>query len=474
MIMHPCLITDFYKVNHYEQYPIGTELVFSNLTARKPISSDYSYVMLFGLRYFIQEYLISQFVKFFHPLRAEKEYNQKEYINFIKESLGITNKDFSHIAELANLGYLPIEIRALPECVEIPFGVPALVIYNTHPKFYWVTNLLETIMSATLWQPSTSATIASMYRTRLNMYAEISGNPSFVPYQAHDFSFRGMSSFESAMLSGAAHLQFFNGSDSIPSIFFSHHFYNKPLSCGTSIPATEHSVMCAGGATLEQETETYRRLLQDVYPTGLLSIVSDTWDFWNVVTNILPSLKEVIMAREGKLVIRPDSGDPVKIICGDDLAEGPAQKGLIRCLDEIFGHTINSKGYKELDCHIGAIYGDSITLDRADKICSKLINMGYASTNLVFGVGSYTYQYNTRDTLGWAVKATYCEISGKGQAIHKDPKTDNGTKKSHSGILKVIKEDSGKYTVKQNCIWEEFYQDDNELKLIFRDGKLYE
>jgi nicotinamide phosphoribosyltransferase len=231
--------------------------------------------------------------------------------------------------------------------------------------------------------------------------------------------------------------------------------------------------MSAGGK--EDEYETYRRLIEDIYPSGFISIVSDTWDLWHVVDKILPRLKDKIMSREGKVVIRPDSGNPVDIICGNPQKHplSSPSKGLIETLWDIFGGTINSKGYKELDPHIGAIYGDSITLGRAAQICEQLKIKGFSSTNIVFGIGSYTYQYNTRDTLGWAVKATYAEVNGIGRAITKDPVTDDGTKKSHSGLLKVVKSKEGEYQVLQNQTWDQFYADDNELKLAFKDGLSY-
>ncbi len=297
----------------------------------------------------------------------------------------------------------------------------------------------------------------------------------FVDYQAHDFSMRGMSSVESACLSGMAHLQYFKGTDTIPAMISNQEYYAKPLHI-CSVPATEHSVMSAGGQ--ENEYDTYSRII-DLYPTGVLSIVSDTWDLWKVITDYLPRLKQRIMQRDGKIVIRPDSGDPANIICGSSAPErswdAPHTLGVVECLWEIFGGTVNSKGFKQLDPHIGCIYGDSITLERAKDICKRLKQKGFASTNIVFGIGSYTYQYNTRDTLGWAMKATYCEIDGKGYPITKDPVTDDGTKKSHSGLLKVvrrIKDDNPQFEVLQNQSWEQFDEPDNELKLVYKDGKI--
>ena len=477
MNINPIFLKDFYKVGHINQYPKGTTLIFNNFTPRKSLMKDVNHSVFFGLQYFIKHYLQSQFDNLFfqtNTLCEDREGMGNQYDDFIAATLG-GHKIHYHIEQLQSLGYLPIAIYALPELSVVPCGVPAMVMFNTHPDFYWLPNMLETLLSCTLWQPCTSATIAREYRLLLDKYAyETSDIPDFVDYQCHDFSMRGMSSVESACLSGMAHLQYFKGTDTIPAMMFNQEYYGKPLHI-CSVPATEHSVMSAGGK--ETEYETYERLL-GLYPTGILSIVSDTWDLWKVVSSILPSLKDKIMQRNGKLVIRPDSGDPADILCGELLMRNRghenwyAKKGLIECLWDIFGGTINSKGYKQLDEHIGAIYGDSITIDRCRDICERLKEKGFASTNVVFGIGSFSYQYNTRDTLGWAVKATYAEINGEGRAITKDPITDNGTKKSHSGLLRVVKDEEGNFNVFQNTTWDLFHSH-NELKLVYRDGKIY-
>lgn len=460
MKISPVYLKDFYKVGHVYQYPKGTELIFSNFTPRKSRVTGVNHSIFFGLTYFIKEYLDGYFREWF-----ENPYDYEEYDNFMQLHLG-GHIHYAHMAALHDLGYLPIEIYALPEGSAVPCGVPALVIYNTDPLFFWLPNMLETLMSCILWGPCTSATIARQYRILLDDYAkETSDIPEFVLWQAHDFSFRGMYGLEAAILSGAAHLMYFKGSDSIPAIFYAKE-YDSNLLCNIAgaVPATEHSVMSAGGK--ESEFDTYKRLITEIYPSRIVSIVSDTWNLWHVVDNILPQLKEIIMARDGKVVIRPDSGDPLEIICGRGAA-----KGLIDKLWDIFGGEINSKGYKQLDPHIGAIYGDSITLERAKNICDGLKQKGFASTNIVFGIGSYTYQYNTRDTLGWAMKATYCEINGIGHDIFKDPITDDGTKKSHKGILKVIAE-NGYYKCLQQVSWNDFHSEDNQLKLVYANGKI--
>lgn len=209
---------------------------------------------------------------------------------------------------------------------------------------------------------------------------------------------------------------------------------------------TEHSVMCAGSK--EGEFETFKRLITETYPNGIVSIVSDSWDFWKVMTEYLPALKDDILARDGRTVIRPDSGNPIDIICGtadENYNLGsPAHKGAYEILWETFGGTLNDKGYKELNPKIGLIYGDSITTWRQQEILRRLEEKGFSASNLVLGIGSFTYEYVTRDTFGFAMKATWAQINGKGHEIFKDPVTDSGMKKSAKGLLKVVKGDDGR------------------------------
>jgi nicotinamide phosphoribosyltransferase len=222
--------------------------------------------------------------------------------------------------------------------------------------------------------------------------------------------------------------------------------------------------------TNAEEQKTFERLITDVYPNGIVSIVSDTWNLWTVLEEYLPNLKEAVMARDGKVVIRPDSGDPVDIICGNPNGTTESERlGVVQLLWNTFGGAVNSKGFKELDPHIGAIYGDSITLERAENMCARLKQNGFASTNVVLGIGSFTYQYNTRDTFGFAMKVTYGEVDGQGREIYKDPITDDGTKKSAKGLMKVTRQD-GKYTLQDQVSWSE--EQEGELKEVFRDGKL--
>lgn len=515
------LLTDAYKISHPEQYPDGTEYVYSNITPRSSRITGVNEVVVFGLQYFIKEYLINDFNEnFFGRQWSEVE---TELTRFFGLYFGPEKVDLQIYKDLHELGYLPLRIKALPEGTRCPVGVPFATIVNTDPRFGWLTNAIETLSQNTVWNPLTSATIAARYRDLLDEYAaETSDNPEFVDFQGHNFSMRGMSSLESAVTTDAGHLLSFRGSDTLPGFLFMEDYYGADpttdlISC--SVPATEHAVACAAGK--EDERETFRRLIQDVYPSGIVSLVSDTWNLWNVLTEIAPSLRDEIEARDGKVVFRPDSGDPVKIVCGyfvkriDETAEKfveklsspsyqlqmfntyhesgerhdavltsdgyyldengrslslPEVEGCIKLLDSYFGSTVNSKGYRELNPKVGLIYGDSITFDRCERICKQLKAKGYASTNVVFGIGSFTYQYNTRDTFSIACKATWAQVKGVGRDIFKDPITDDGTKKSACGRLLVERDDTGTLVLRDQVSADE--EKGGELQTVFEDGAL--
>lgn len=481
--MDAILLTDGYKLDHRRQYPEGTQFVYSNWTPRScayyPEAEEG--VVVFGIQYFIREYLIEKIQKSFFEVPKTKAVSW--FKRRIDTFLGPDNQvGTKHIEALWDLGYLPIEIKALPEGSLCPIRVPALTLINTMPEFFWLTSYLETLISTSLWLPMTSATSARLYKKELLRHAKKTGfENDFLGFMVHDFSMRGMAGVEAAIMSGMAHLTSFVGSETIPAIEALEEYYfadaDKELIAAT-VPATEHSVMCAGGK--EDEFETFRRLITEVYPKGFISIVSDTWDFWQVITDYVPRLKEDILAREGRVIIRPDSGVPEDIICGVDPAKYTKEeyealpehirKGAYECLWDVFGGTVNEKGYKVLDSHIGMIYGDSITLERQKTIYARLEAKGFAATNLVLGVGSYTYQYKSRDSLGFAMKATWCQVNGEGREIFKDPKTDDGVKKSLKGLIKVNLVD-GKYVATDQVTIEEENMD-TQLETVFINGEL--
>lgn len=467
---------DFYKAGHRNQYPDGTTEVYSNFTPRSTkhlnieLDEFDGKVVFFGLQMFIKYFLMEMFDETF--FKQPLETVLKQYKRRMDTSL-FTDFDVSHIEALHKLGYLPIRIKALPEGSKVKPNVPVFTIVNTKPEFFWLTNYLETAISAEIWKKMVNATIASHYRGIFVKYAKITGAPlEFVDWQGHDFSFRGMSGIADGAMNNTAHLTSFTGTDTVAAIDSMEYFYNASADkevIGGSVPATEHSVMCMGG--MDDERETFKRLISETYPAGIVSIVSDTWDFWNVINVTAPSLKNEIMARNGKVVFRPDSGDPVKIICGDpDAPQGSNEwKGAVRILAENFGTTVTDAGYMVLDSHVGLIYGDSITPKRAKTILSNLEKMGYASCNIVFGIGSYTYNYSTRDSIGGAMKSTSGVVNGVRRSIFKNPKTDNGVKKSARGLLRVELV-NGEYT-----LFDDQTEDQEKLgclEVVFEDGKL--
>lgn len=550
--INPFLLTDGYKVNHRQMYPQGTSLVYSNFTPRHGKHTnvkDGKGVISFGQQMVMRQ-IHEMFDKHFFKTFKKAFYNSgkvstiengvtitsDEHINRIKNSvcqeikkeysmyLG-TDYDVSHIERLWDLGYLPIEVKALPEGTFVPYGVPVLTIFNTDPDFFWLTNFLETLISNMLWMPMTAATTSHHYKEILSEACRNTDEEAidFVDFQGHNFGMRGMAGIDATVYAGLGHATSFKGDDSLPTIAAARKYYDEEGFVVGSVNATEHSVMCAGSK--DDEIGTFKYLMSQ-FPTGILSIVSDTWDLWKVLTVFLPQLKEEILARDGKIVIRPDSGDPVDIICGtikfsEDFEEGndyeeylktskhtanSEEIGVIELLWDLFGGTINEQGYKVLDPHIGAIYGDSITPARAKEICKRLEAKGFASTNIVLGIGSFTYQFVTRDTHGFAMKATYVEITKdlskfemqdfpqdvidrgyitEGREIFKDPITGDGSKKSAKGLLCVSRNlpldpfdgSNGEYVLIDQVSWngDEITagEDQGELLTIFRDGQYF-
>jgi nicotinamide phosphoribosyltransferase len=265
------------------------------------------------------------------------------------------------------------------------------------------------------------------------------------------------------------------GTDNIPAIDFLEDYYNADCETeyiGGGVIANEHACVCAGKK--ENEYLNYEKWITETFPEGILSLVSDTWNLWTVVTEYLPLLKDRIINRNGKVVIRPDSSPktPLEIICGDqeEPVGSPQNKGCVQLLWEIFGGKINSKGYKELHPSIGLLYGEAISMPLLDKILSRLEEMGFASNTCFFGIGSGAYLYGiTRDTLSWACKATAGSVNGEFREMFKDPITDSGMKKSAKGLLRVDKI-NGEYVLKDQCTWEE--EAGGELQPVFQDGKL--
>ena len=504
--------TDGYKIGHKKMLAPGTTKLYgtwiprSTKHAPKGITSIVSFGQQLAVRWLHDEWTENFFAL-----------PKSEVAKFAKDMSAYLGLEFdaAHFEALHDLGYLPIKIKSLPEGIETGTNVPHMTFINTVDGFGWLTLYLETIISSLSWKPSTSATIALQYRRNLEKWVQKTDPASawLIDFLAHDFSARGLSPWD-MLSSGLGHATSFRGSDTLVVIPAARYFYNEPEDevCINSVNASEHSV-----STTKIFTVGESQMIADwleLFPNGILSIVSDTFDLWKLITEYLPEHKAAIMARDGKLVIRPDSGDPVDIICGtvdtyDSVAEAeeefeysirrsqkgphelsipttlvvrvdgifyelttnidwdgerghcygdilrvnvsskmvdakPEYKGVVELLYDIFGGSMNAQGYVNLDSHIGAIYGDSITLERQVQIYERLAVKGFASTNIVLGVGSFTYQFNTRDTLGFAAKGAWFDVLEKTENdetggygfnyekkqynIYKDPITDDGTK----------------------------------------------
>lgn len=485
--INPILACDSYKLGHKSMYPEGMTFLYSNFTPRSnnlapsTEATKPEKLVFYGLQGFIKWFLIDSFNQNFFSKPKDEVLNK--YNKRTDAFLGEGAVNSSHIAALHDLGYLPIEIKALPEGSLVDMKIPVLTIKNTHPDFAWLVNYLETALSAELWKPCTTATTAFEYKKLLTKYAKETGSPlDFVLWQGHDFSLRGLSGLTDAS-SSSGHLTSFLGSDTVPAVDYIDAYYQGDITfVAGSVPASEHSVassnilLQATGDLLSDELTFFKRYVSDLFPTGVVSYVSDTFSFWDVLTKIAPACKSEILNRKpnslglAKVVFRPDSGDPVKIICGDTNASTECErKGAVETLWDIFGGAVTADGYKLLNERVGLIYGDSITLQRANEIMQQLKDKGFASGNVVFGIGSFTYQYVTRDSYGFAMKATYCTVNGKNVELYKDPKTDNGTKKSAKGLLRVEK--TGNRYVLFDCQTPE-QEMQGELKTVFKDGKL--
>lgn len=480
ILYNPLLCLDFYKTAHAEQYPSTLTKMVSYYTPRMTRLEDTEKVTLFGLQAFIKEYLIDAFnINFFWEEWEDVFGEYKRILNATINTDGVGEK---RLRKLHDLGYLPLEIRAVPEGTRTNIKVPQIEISNTHPDFVWLVNSIETMLSCTMWHTQISAEVGYRYRQIVNEYAERTCEDNVVRARLlGDFSMRGQESPESATKSSAAFCLSFLNTATVPAILWLEENYNcdctkEKVAFGAL--STEHSVMCSNFAIDGDEITHISRLLTEVYPHQSFSMVSDSYDYWNLVNNILPQLKEKILAHDGCLSIRGDSGDPVEVVT----------ETVFRLWD-IFGGTVNSKGFKVLNPHVKALYGDSITPQRCKQIYEILENAGFAINNVALGVGSFSmqcletvtkddgeligtaYAPYTRDTFGIAVKATYAEdANGKPIMIFKNPKTDTSHfKKSQRGCCRVVK-NGNDYTYEDGLTWAEA-QKNNELRVVFKNGE---
>lgn len=505
---------DVYKEFHRDAYNPTVSHVYINFTSRNGKHSNVdggTGCTFLGLQYFIKSHLIQEWNDTFFNIPRDRAIAQHSRIMSAMLGYEVTAE---YLGELHDLGYLPIRIKALPEGTMVPYGVAAFTIENTHPGFWWLPNALETVGSTEIWPISTSLNTSVAYQKHAReAYIKSGMDLAGLPFAIHDFSMRGMFGKQAAAMSGFGHLASGSaGTDTIPAVIFAEQYYGANVDnelVGASVNATEHSVTCSWEVEGEIKFLEY---LMEQNPEGILSVVADTWDFWDLVTTKLTELKEQILARDGKVVIRPDSGDPVQILCGlvenvdyrlykgdaypielfdgavfkgkevtvgtfslkSDVAKPAATpidpaivKGLVECLYDIFGGTKTSKGYIMLNEKIGAIYGDAITLQRQRQITERLMDKGFCP-QVVLGVGSYSFQMVTRDTHGSAVKATNIVKDGVDYGIAKDPKTDR-TKKSARGLLRI--EENGSTLVMYDQQTREMERA-GLLEVVFENGEL--
>ena len=463
------LYSDSYKQCHPKMYPDNQEYLVSYLTPRKAMNENFPKMVVYGVQPFIFD-MMDAFDGFFAtPL----EWAMYDYDKYIGTHLGLDNVARDRIIELHELGYLPLEIRALPEGTVVNMGVPIVEMRNTHPRFAWLVQWVECLLQTEVWPMCAYATVGWEYHKVAEKYYNMTA-PGADPFMAMaDFGFRGMSCMEDATRCSASWLLSFNKTSTIPALPYLDDYYNADCAknkIGIGAVSTEHSVMAANYAIDGDEISFVKRMLTEIYPNTSFSMVSDTYDYWNMVNNIIPACKTEILAHNGKLLIRPDSGDMVSITIGT-----------IQKLWDEFGGTVNEAGYKVLDPHIGLIYGDGCTLNKVTEIYETLAQLGFAATNVVFGVGAFCFHalfspdnkftVLTRDTWGMAMKATYGVFGGWAVPIFKDPKTDNGLKKSQRGCCIVIWDEEMKL-FRCSDGWDEWVEDEaTALIPIYRDGE---
>lgn len=472
MNVNSMLLIDFYKAVHAEMLPKGITKSVSYFTPRMSRVEMWNKVVNFGIQSFCKEFLIRHFNENFFSVPEEEVMAQ--YHHVMDNALGVGVYDDAKIRKLHKLGYLPIEIYALPEGAKVPMHVPMLAISNTHPDFAWLPQSLESLMSAELWHPMVVATVAKTYREIVDFYYDWTCDDDVSRARAlGNFDFRGDHGLDAAVKTGAAWLTSFLNTATVPAIPWLEENYNCDCSVdkvGYGSPSTEHAVMCSNFAVDGDEITLLRRLLTEIYPHTSFSCVMDSYDYWHVVKDILPQLKDEIMNHDGCLLVRGDSGDCVKVVTDTVFA-----------LWDIFGGTVNSKGFKVLDPHVKALYGDSITIDAINQIYEILKDHGFACSNVSLGVGSFSMHCIvedgkllpfTRDTFSMCVKATYCEIDGKPYPIFKDPK-DGGFKTSQKGCCIVERNLMGVYTYTDGHTWKEAVNfDDNQLQQVYWNGMM--
>lgn len=469
-VINPMLLCDFYKTVHSDMLNPKMTKSMSYYTPRMSRVERWDKVVMFGLQMFCKTWLMDYFNdNFFRQPRQEV---LAEYERVLNVTLGEGVYSADKIGRLHDLGYLPIEIAALPEGTLVPIHVPMFGITNTHPDFAWLPQALESLISAELWYPQITATVGRTYREIVNRYYELTCEDDILRSKALGaFDFRGDMGVDAALKAAAGWCLSFVNTATVPAIPYLEKIFNcdcskEPVAYGAV--STEHFVMCSNYAVDGDEITFLRRLLRELYPHTSFSCVLDSYDYWNVIDNILPQLHDDIMNHDGCMLMRGDSGDCVEVVT----------KTVFK-LWEQFGGTVNSKGYKVLDPHVKAIYGDSITVQRCEEIYEILMNNGFACSNVALGVGSFSMHCIeeedvlkpfTRDTFSSCIKACYAEVDGKCYPIFKNPK-EGGFKKSQKGLCFVYRDEDGQLAYKDEYTSQDI-PDGNLLETVFKDGHL--
>lgn len=468
--INPMLLIDFYKAVHSDMIHPKMTKSMSYYTPRMSRVDRWDKVVMFGLQMFCKTWLIDYFNTYFFDM--PKEEVVAEYRRVLDASLGKGIYDYKKIEKLHDLGYLPIEIVALPEGTMVPIHVPMFGITNTHPEFAWLPQALESLISAEMWYPQITATVGKTYRDIVNKYYDLTCEDSVPREKALGaFDFRGDMGVDAALKAGAGWCMSFVNTATVPVIPYLEEMFQADCTkeeVAFGAVSTEHFVMCSNYAVDGDEETFLRRMLTELYPDTSFSCVLDSYDYWNVIDNILPKLHQEILDHNGCMLMRGDSGDCVEVVT----------KTVFKLWDQ-FGGSVNSKGYKVLDPHVKAIYGDSITVQRCEEIYQILMENGFACSNVALGVGSFSMhcieENNilkpfTRDTFSSCIKACYAEVGGKCYPIYKNPK-EGGFKKSQKGLCYVYKNKDGELAYKDEYTSEDI-PEGNLLETVFKNGKL--
>jgi nicotinamide phosphoribosyltransferase len=440
------LLTDSYKVSHYRQYPPKTEHVYSYFESRGGKWQD---IVFFGLQYYLKQYLVGQVVT-----REKIDEAEQLFAVHFGDSTLFNRSAWEYILNKHN-GFLPIVIKAVPEGTPVPSFNVLMTVENTDTECYWLTNYLETLL-VQVWYGSTVATQSREMCHLITKYLKRTGTNK-VDFKLHDFGYRGVSSVESAGIGGAAHLISFKGTDTLAALLFARKYYNEPMA-GYSIPAAEHSTITSWGQ--EHEVDAMCNMLSR-FPTGTVAVVSDSFNIFEACSDLWGcQLKDVILSRNGTLVIRPDSGDPVQVLI-------KGQPNVFDILSEKFGYYINVKGFKVLNDNIRVIQGDGINFEMIDSILYALQQKGYSADNITFGSGGALLQKLNRDTLKFAFKCSSVVVDGVRRDVFKNPITDKG-KQSKRGCLRLVWKENAYHTKR----FEESLESEDRLVEVFLNGHL--